>query len=175
MRRLACLLLMMTCLPALAGTVYRYVDKNGEVHFTDHPPSGHAQPFRLEQDLGLAHDPRAASPPLRSPPFGVRFNTPSPGQAYPAAGDIRVSVSVMPGLAKGFGIVFRVDGQPQNRKPVPDIRTVLKGIPAGTHEITAALIGPLGMELARSAPISIHVGPAAAPMTVSRTVDTGLR
>ncbi|MGH8504664.1 MAG: DUF4124 domain-containing protein, partial [Stenotrophobium sp.] len=136
MRRLACLLLMMTCLPALAGTVYRYVDKNGEVHFTDHPPSSHARPFKPEQNFSLSRAPGSPSPPLQSPPFGVRFNTPSPGQTYPAAGDIRVSVSVMPGLAKGFGIVFRVDGQPQNRKPVPNIRTVLKKIPSGTHEIT---------------------------------------
>lgn len=174
MRIFACLLLMF-CLPALAGTVYRYVDKSGAVHFTDHPPSTRMQPFNLEQNLDASHAPGSPSPPLQSPPFGVRFNTPSPDQTFPTAGDIRVSVSVMPGLATGFGIVFRVDGQPQNRKPVPDIRSVLKNVASGTHEITAALIGPRGMELARSTPLIIHVGPAPAPLATARTADAGLR
>ena len=176
MRILACLLLMLS-LPALAGgsAVYRYVDKNGGVHFTPRPPDSRAKPFALDQPMQLQRDPGAPSPPLQSPPFGVRFSTPSPDQTYAASGDVRVSISIMPGLAKGYGLVFRVDGQAQNRKPLPDIRTTLHGVASGTHEITAALIGPGGMELARSAPIKIHVRPAATPMTASRTELSGLR
>ncbi|MGH8461166.1 MAG: DUF4124 domain-containing protein [Stenotrophobium sp.] len=170
MRFLAACLSLLFCLSALAGgsTVYRYVDKNGEVHFTDRPPSRGARPFVLDRPLD-SHDAGTHTPPFQSPPFRVRINTPSPDQAYADGGGIRVAVSVMPGLANGFGMVYRVDGQPQNRKPLQAIRTTLRIATAGKHEISAALISPAGIELARSAPLTIHVRPTAAPVRVSRS------
>ncbi|MGH8541329.1 MAG: DUF4124 domain-containing protein [Stenotrophobium sp.] len=177
MRALTGLLLL--CLPALASatTLYRYVDPAGVVHFTDKQPSRGAKPYRLEHPLSMPLAPhgRGYEPPLQSPPFAVHFNTPTPGQAYAINADVRVSVSVMPGLARGYGLIFRVDGQPREKTPLSDIRSTLHGLPAGKHEISAALIGPSGRELARSAPVTIHIDAQTAQEPRGGARTAGLR
>jgi hypothetical protein len=95
--------------------------------------------------------------------FAVHWTLPSPGQSYASASEgLLVVVSVMPGLAKGFGINFQVDGKTQNSRPINDITSTLHGIGAGRHELVAILLNRNGAELARSVPISIEIKPALA-------------
>lgn len=166
MRLGLCLLLLLAAGTAAAGDkpLYRYVDERGVVHFTDKPPSQHARPLVLNRPMVVRHGrSRGGGLSLQPPPFAVHFSTPTPDQTYPDLGaGIAVAVSVMPGLARGFGLVFRVDGQPQTPKPITDIRTTLHGIGAGRHVLTATLISPEGKELARSSAVAIHVKPALA-------------
>ena len=170
MRVLACTVLLMIAASAGAedGKLYRYVDPSGVVHFTDQPPNRGAKPYVLDGSRPLTTKRRwndAASLEIirNAVRFAVHWTLPSPGQSYPASTrDLLAVVSVMPGLAKGFGINFQVDGKTQNSRPIQDIHTTLHGIGAGEHELTAVLVSPSGQELARTKAISIEIKPVAA-------------
>lgn len=165
MRALLCLALLCITASAAAsdGKLYRYVDPNGGIHFTDQPPSKGAKPLVLDGSRpSMAKkkwdDAESVEIIRTATRFAVHWTLPSPGQVYPATEtDLLVVVSVMPGLAKGFGINFQVDGKTQNSRPIKDIQTALHGIGAGKHELVAALISPEGRELARTTPISIEI------------------
>jgi hypothetical protein len=165
MRVFVCLVLLFSAALANAGdkAVYRFVDNNGRSHYTDKPPYRGAKPLALaNQALPTAkrkwEDAASAEIIRRATRFAVHFNAPSPDQAYtdPASG-VSVAVSVMPGLAKGLGLLFKVDGKIQSGAPLNDIHTVLHGIGAGAHQITAVLVSSEGRELAHSTPVSIRV------------------
>lgn len=164
MRALSCLLLLMMATAAMAGgKLYRYVDPNGVVHFTDQPPTRGAKPMvldgaRPETAKKKWDDPAAVEIIRKAIRFAVHWTLPSPGQIYQEADpELLAVVSVMPGLSKGFGIHFYVDGSPQSSKPIKDIKTNLHGIGAGKHQLIAALISPDGRELARTTPITIEI------------------
>lgn len=164
MRAISCLLLLLLATTAMAGgKLYRYVDPNGGVHFTDQPPSKGAKPLvldgaRPEMAKKKWDDPAAVEIIRRAVRFAVHWTLPSPGQTYRETDpEIVAVVSVMPGLSKGFGIHFYVDGSPQSSRPIKDIKTTLHGIGAGKHQLVAALISPDNRELARTTPISIEI------------------
>lgn len=163
--RICVLLLLLIPLTALAGgkPLYKFTDKDGHTHFTDEPPFKGARPMVLYNRNAPTTqrkwaDAAAAETIRTATRFAVHVSSPTPGQVYrDATAGVPVAVNVMPGLAKGFGLNFRVDDVPQYKKPVPDIRAVLHGLGAGKHAVTAVLISPEGAELAHSAPISIEI------------------
>lgn len=166
MRVLACLALLLiatTSAAADGGKLYRYVDPNGTVHFTDQPPTRGARPYVLDNSRPAIakkrwDDAAAVEVIRKATRFAVHWTLPSPGQTYNSAGEgLLVVVSVMPGLAKGLGINFQVDGKTQNPRPIDDIKTTLHGIGAGRHELVAILLNRGGVELARTMPISIEI------------------
>ncbi|PTU30396.1 hypothetical protein CJD38_15780 [Stenotrophobium rhamnosiphilum] len=164
MRVISCLLLLLLATTAMAGgKLYRYVDPNGMVHFTDQPPTRGAKPMVLDGSRPAVSkkkwDDAASIEIVRNATrFAVHWTLPTPGQTFKEVdSNFLVVVSVMPGLAKGFGIHFYVDGKAQSTKPIPDIKATLHGIGAGKHELVAALISHEGKELARSKPINIEV------------------
>jgi len=164
MRAISCLLLLLLATTAMAGgKLYRYVDPNGMVHFTDQPPTRGAKPMVLDGSRPAVAkkkwDDAASIEIVRNATrFAVHWTLPTPGQTFKEVDpNFLVVVSVMPGLSRGFGIHFYVDGKAQSTKPVPDIKATLHGIGAGKHELVAALINPEGKELARSKPINIEV------------------
>ncbi len=170
MRTLACLALLMLAPSAFAegGKLYKYVDANGMVHFTDQPPGKGAKPLVLDGTRPAIakkrwDDAAAVEIVRKATRFAVHWTLPSPGQTYASAEEgLLVVVSVMPGLAKGLGINFEVDGKPQGSRPINDIKTTLHGIGAGKHQLVAILLNRNGSELARSTPISIEIKPALA-------------
>ncbi len=165
MRPLACLALLLCSTSAIAdgSKLYRYVDPNGQVHFTDQPPTKGAKPLVLDSSRPAIakkkwDDAAAVEIVSKATRFAVHWTLPSPGQTYASAQEgLLVVVSVMPGLAKGFGINFQVDGKNQSSRPIDDIKTTLHGIGAGKHELVAVLLNRNGTELARTIPISIEI------------------
>lgn len=165
MRVVVCLALIVVGLPALAGgkPLFRYTDANGQVHYTDQPPFKGAKPMVLYNRSAPTvsrkwADAEAVETVRSATRFAVSLDTPSPGQVYrDASAGVAVAANVMPGLAKGFGLSFRVDDVAQSAKPIPEIRTMLHGLSAGQHVISTVLISPEGVELARSQPVTIVV------------------
>lgn len=165
MRLLACLCLLLSWSTAMADgkPLFRYTDKDGHAHYTDQPPFRGAKPLVLfnQSAPGVKRkwaDAAAAETIRKATRFAVHLNTPTPGQIYrDAAAGVPVAASVMPGLAKGFGLSYRVDDVAQHKKPLGEIHTVLHGLSAGKHALIAVLISPEGTELARSSPVSIEI------------------
>lgn len=158
MQKLACLLLLLLATTVTAeDKVYRYVDANGVIHYTDKPPSKGAKPVKLPKlqtfsgGTGAPAPAPDASPLPVAPQFSLAINSPTPDQTFRGTGTtVNVTVSILPALVSGYGLIYYLDGTPQNDTPITQTSHTLSGLERGSHDITVALVGPKGEEVARS-------------------------
>lgn len=153
-------MLMVLALPAAADEIYREVRPDGSVHYTDRPADKRAKPLRLGPVSGTTPGkPGGAGGTFYTPEmlkeaarFAVRVESPTPEQVHAAGRTLVAAASVMPGLVKGFRLVYQVNGAAVNAAPVEDLSLSLPPLPAGTHELIIVLLNPQGQEVARSPP-----------------------
>ena len=126
------LLLILLAGAAQATEVYRYTDENGVTHYTDKAPSKDAAPAKLPALQTMpslsgkvnTSTSSASAPKVFVPDFSLSISSPTPEQTFRNPGEaVEVSVSVMPGLAAGYGLIYSVDGSAQN--PDPTLSTSL--------------------------------------------------
>ena len=157
------LLLLLTCPPASAE-VYRWVDENGVVHYTDKSPKPGAEPAELPNlqsyqprqvpapDTAAAADPDAATPDyqrrIANPRQDEVIRSPAPGQT--------VSATVKPALARGHGLQFLLDGQVANEQPTRSQSVSLPTVYRGTHTLVVRVVDADGKELKRSDTVTFH-------------------
>ncbi len=153
---LSLLLLLITANVAVAtgspdDKVYRYVDPNGVVHYTDKPPSKDAKPVSLPGLQTFKHgasDAKYASLPTK-PQFSLAINSPTPDQTYhDTTNSIVISVSILPALVSGYGLIYSVDGAPLNSSPSEQTSYTVSDLDRGTHTLSVALIAPNGEQVA---------------------------
>ena len=169
MRTLLCLaLLLSTPLMAAKDEVYRWVDKNGVVHYGSEPPSKDAKPANLPQLQtykagSRAPLPSAAEPAKPAPTATVketRILAPVPDEIFrDPAGNISVAVAVLPALPAGAGVVFYLDGAAKNAKPSPSTNMTFTGVERGEHTVAAAVVDASGKEISRSQPVTFYTRP----------------
>ena len=170
MRILLVLLLLAPALVAAKEPVYKWVDENGVIHYTDKPPSENATPAKL--------------PPLQTykggtaPPNLQKFDKPTskgttssaqiqvvtPSRDETFRGGERVvpvAVMVTPQLEPGQKLIYLLDGTPQSR-PTTDTSYALTGVDRGSHTVSVALVDENGTELATSMGVTFHVKPPVA-------------
>ncbi len=162
------LMILLFC--TLLGTaafaqVYRVVDENGNVTFTDRPP-----PDAERVDVPT---PNSAPPPAT----GI-YNTPEPeatdeedkASSYQVAitapanetiiprgpGNFSVSASVTPSLGGGHLLQLLLDGQPR-QEPQAGTSWALTNVFRGEHNITVAVVDKDGKQLASSEPVTVFV------------------
>ncbi|MES2884614.1 MAG: DUF4124 domain-containing protein [Pseudomonadota bacterium] len=159
--------------PAWAGDeVYRWVDKDGVIHYGAQPPNKDAKPAALPEiqtysnrtgNKALPVAPVDASTKPVAAVKELRITAPVQDEIFrdPSAG-ISVSVAVLPALPPGTGIVFYLDGSAKNARPSPSTSTTFNGVERGEHSVVAALVDVAGKELLRSPPVIFHSKPATA-------------
>ena len=167
---------LLVSLVAQPQEIYRWVDKDGIVHYEDRPRSPDA---KLIEYVGLGNEGGADdSPPLYTsdptqqperPLYQVlSIISPTPDQVF-YGGDVSVNVEV------GLDAVLRdedellifVDG---NRVPnVGNLSATITGLSRGTHFLRAAVMNPAGTVVITSPQITFHLRQAsiAAPPTGS--------
>lgn len=172
-RAFAALLLLPFALPATAE-VYRWVDKDGVVHYTDKPPTKDAKPAQLppiqtvpggfglrgatgdragaaSESAGQAGAPAAPTPTIVSP---------QPDQTFRGAErTVPVSVTLAQPLPAGAGLLYYLDGSAHNTHPTQSVSYTLTNVERGSHTIAVAVVGADGKELARSPPVIVHMKP----------------
>lgn len=161
-RRLLLLLCLLSAAAAAAGDpVYRYTDADGRVHYTDRAPDKKSKPYTLPPLSGaltiesskrkIFYTPEALREAAR---FSVRVESPTPGERF-ADGRVPAvaAASVMPGLVRGFSLVYQLNGRAVTAAPVDALSVALRPLPAGPHELVVVLLDPKGQEVARS-PVS---------------------
>lgn len=142
--------------------VYRYTDSKGVTHYTDKPPAKNAKPIDLPKlqtySNTLSGSSAPAPPPVPlAPRFSLAINSPTPEQTFRDNDtQVSVSVTVLPALVSGYGLIYALNGQPQNTEPLNQTSFTLSGVERGTHAVSATLIGLKGEVLASNS-VTIHV------------------
>lgn len=155
---------MLVSLAALPQDIYRWVDKDGIVHYSDQPGAPNAELIELaEPGNTYEAEPTAggSSPSDSDEPEVARYDSlaivsPTPDQAFFGA-DVSVPVTAEIGgtLEPDHTLVFFVNG---NRTPASDGQSlVLTGLERGTHFLRATIIDQNGNPVITSQQITFHI------------------
>lgn len=175
MRSLSCLFLLLCAATVSAeDKVYRYVDEKGVVHYTDKPPAKDSKPVNLPKlqtfsGAGIGNAGGASASKKKAedkipamPTFSLAINSPTPDETLrDAARSVGVSVTILPALVSGFGLVYLLDGQAQNEQPLSQTSFTIQNIERGTHEISVNLVDAEG-KLVASSSVTVHSKPPVA-------------
>lgn len=160
-------------------TLYRWVDDNGVIHFSDSPRPGAQDP---SEDEFKVRAPNVSRSP-RPSPSSVSSATSTDGDAdasgitpaplgyqslsitSPANGDtlwniggtLNVSLQVSPGLQPGDGIVILMDGRVMNQRPATSTSVTLSNVYRGEHVLVASIRDANGVQQIASPPIRFVV------------------
>jgi len=149
----------------VSAEVYRSVDEDGNVIYSDQPSPG-AEKIKLDKIQTV--DAPAVKPSATGEGSGkgnednaytgVAIQRPGSGDAIRTNdGNIVVSVSVSPQLKvrNGHKVVVYLDGNEASRGT--SMQFDLENLDRGTHSLAAAVVDGKGSEMIRSAPISFTV------------------
>lgn len=161
----ACLpIVLLCCLPLTASAaVYKWVDADGTVHYSDTPRDGaeevHVAPPQTYQPGALpAFTPRP-EPPTPVPAYS-RFELTAPaddGTIRDNTGAITVSFAIEPELKTELGhrLVVLLDGQPQ--APVQAASVTLDNVDRGTHSLQGRIVDANGKVVISTPSIQVHL------------------
>ena len=164
MRSMA-LLIFLVALPAVATEVYRWVDADGQAHYSDQWRPG-AEKIRIQESAVFSSPKMAGDTPAakRGKPAAVdqRYESlqiVSPAQEevlWNIEGQLRVSVQVSPNLQQGHGLRLFLDGTAQDL-PAGSTEAQLKDVFRGVHTLKVQVVDKAGSVLIESQPTSFAV------------------
>jgi hypothetical protein len=159
-------LILLFALPATTATsepAWRWVDANGQVHFSDRPMPGAVQvELSGAQGFGTqaaqAAAPRGATPGDAPPPYrSIEVVSPSDQEVlWNIGAQLTVQVQFQPPLQPGHRYDLIYDGQPRNLTATTT-RVVLPDVFRGTHTLVVVVTDTAGTVLQRSAARSFTV------------------
>lgn len=151
---------------ALAGT-YKWVDKDGNVHYSDQPVEG-AEEVELPEPTTfdappaprLAPSPSEADQEPQDEDFYQQFTFISPKEEqvfWATGGEIPVHLALSPALRSGDSVQLYLDGELVEPAPLAGLGTTLTGVYRGAHTVRAVVVTQDGRELAVAGPVTFHV------------------
>lgn len=168
MRTPACIaLLALVAASAAPAQVYRWVDEDGVVHYSDTPHPG-AEEIHLPDDEppapGSAFEslqrtlPTNGDQATQQQPAGyqsLQFIAPSPEETlWNIGGELTVRLDVQPSLRPGHQVRVYFDGEPRQANGLTvDLQEVWRG----THNLQAEVLNEQGQLMIRSDPIRFYV------------------
>ncbi|MCB1856514.1 MAG: DUF4124 domain-containing protein [Halieaceae bacterium] len=152
---------------ALAGQaqIYKTVDADGNVSYSDTPASGGASEEVEMRHINTTPPPPAIVPRERpaaeEEPAAVNYRpvitAPANETTIPMGpGNFQVNASVEPALAPGTALQLYIDGQPQG-VPQDSPGWALTNVFRGAHDLEVAVVDTSGRELARSGAVRVYV------------------
>lgn len=145
---LTLLLVALFTLPAVLGeTLYKWVDDQGNVHYSDKPQPG-ATKVHLPKpttyaapDVAMPANP-AGSETHKAPTAAVGYSSfeiaaPGPEQTYWNVQSVTVSLSVQPALHPGDTVTITLDDKSQG--PGSSTTVTFEGLDRGAHTVHATL------------------------------------
>ncbi len=136
---------------AIAETVYKSVDENGNIIFTD-KPSKDAEEIKL-QELQTIKNPNPAkyTPRPEQPKQEASYKTflvsnPADGAGLRSnSGNVSISLSLQPPLRSGHKIIITMDGKEVSKGSTTSVS--LQNLDRGSHNITASVIDGNGKQM----------------------------
>ena len=165
MRRLAFTLLLLIGSVALAATVYRWVDEDGVVHYSDQP---HPNAEKLQVHAAQTYKSSSADTPAGGGGGGASAAAPAPyrgcaivqpqdGQNFANVDSLTVVVQTDPALHQGDKVYVTVDGQALNAGNPTGSQFVLSPVDRGTHTAQAQVKDGSGAVQCQTPPVTFEV------------------
>lgn len=153
-------ILVIAAAPAVAE-VYRHVDSEGNVTFSDEPQDG-AEEIEVKPvttvTLPRPEDVREPPPEVREnadgqPYDNVSFSHPTHNDAFHSGnGNVEFQVSSTPALREGHLFEITLDGQPVGQDSSGDI--LVRNIDRGTHQAAVHIINQSGQRIQSGDPVT---------------------
>ncbi|MDT8438500.1 MAG: DUF4124 domain-containing protein [Wenzhouxiangellaceae bacterium] len=167
--RAACLLLSLgLSLTATAQTaIYKTVDENGNVVYTDQRPDDNSEPMKLPElsvvspvdigDSNAVQNPEQAAPAAQAVAVPtLRLLSPSHEQTFQNTGGVLpVSIAVDGELPPGSQLAYLVDGEV--RQTGTSTRVSLEEVFRGEHQVQVQLRAANGRVLAGTEPVTVFM------------------
>jgi hypothetical protein len=165
MRTLAFTLFLLVCGAALAATVYRWVDEDGVVHYSDQP---HPNAEKMQVHAAQTYKPSAPDSPASASGGGstaaaaVAYRgcaivQPQDGQQFANIDSLTVVVQTDPQLHQGDRVFVTVDGQALNGGNPTGSQFVLSPVDRGTHTAQAQVKDSGGAVQCQTPPVTFEV------------------
>lgn len=162
MRYLTLVLLLLFGFASGAHDIYRKVDENGNVIFSDVPSEG-AEKIQLKETTTIKSlDVEPSSPvtqqqELQSIPYkSVSIDNPKNDEAIrDNAGNVTVKISIEPVLMPGHEVVVYLDGKEKTKGAGAAFK--LENLDRGTHQLRASIIDQQGHILLSSRSTTFHI------------------
>ena len=166
------LLAVFMCCSAAAGQVYRWVDADGSVHYSDRPQEGaekvtlpSAQTFkapivnrRRPKTVASSSDNNDPTPEASLQYRKVEIVRPAQEEVlWNTGGQIEVAVSVEPKLQSGHKLQLYLDNQRIDGLEPGGTQFTLQDVFRGQHSLRAEVRGSSGVKLIESLPVKFTV------------------
>ncbi|WP_081869670.1 DUF4124 domain-containing protein [Endozoicomonas numazuensis] len=163
MKRIIFSLLLVLPLSGQSSEIYKTVDNNGNVTFTDSPGANKkAEPVELPPITSIPSSPTSSQPAVKQlddqkgdiyPTFTI--TEPANDSTVRDNGNFTVNVSLKPRLTVGHTLSLSVDGVQQG-KPQRNTQFKLQNIDRGTHQLSVAILNRNGKTL-KTTRSTVHV------------------
>lgn len=149
---------------AVSQEIYRWVDKNGVVHYSDQPGPG-AERVTItgtvvrqpepEETPALYQSDRRQQPAAQPSVRALSITSPAMDEAFFGAdASVAVTIELDGELQPGQEVVLFLDGR---RVATDGLSTTLSGVGRGTHFLRAAVLDESGNPVVTSQQIAFHV------------------
>jgi hypothetical protein len=155
--------------PALAATVYKWVDENGVVHYSDQP-NPRAQAVEVASAQTYGRDAPASAGNAATPAPAAEDTPPPPSysecvlyqpendETFPNTSVVSGSIRTTPALMPGHRIAVALDNRRQTTNAVvTSTGFTIREVERGTHTLFFAVEDAQGNTLCRSEVVTIHV------------------
>ncbi len=159
------LLLAMGQSAVVAQQVYKTVDENGNVTFTDQPPDSSAKPITISEP-NLSRPPEPSVFPEEAATrdgdgggasYEVTITSPANETIIPRGpGNFSVSATVSPALGGDHQLQLMMDGE-AHEEPQRSGSWSLTNVFRGQRDITVAVVDKKGKVLSESEPVTVFV------------------
>ncbi|MFT5390882.1 MAG: hypothetical protein ACI8PT_001072 [Gammaproteobacteria bacterium] len=148
------------------SSVYRSVDTDGNVTFTDRVTPGgkkvHVAPLQtydaLKPPKSTQKEKSAPEPVAKATKYDAfEIISPAPDESVRSnAGELTVAIRVEPELREGDVISVSIDGNVVSSPSTTSIQT-LTGLERGSHVLSASIVGEDGKKRAAAGPVTFHL------------------
>lgn len=158
------LILLMLLAQVVVADVYKTVDKDGNIKYTDKPATEKAEKLELREiNTVPGAQPLPQSVPVSSydsQPAALNYQiaimSPRSDVTIPVGQrDLAIAISLNPGLQQGHLLVYFMNGELLEETTMNNI--IVKDVPRGTHTLVVEAIDANGQSLGTSPPVIVNV------------------
>jgi hypothetical protein len=159
------LLMVMFFLAQLStADVYKTVDKDGKIKYTDRPSTENAEKMKLREiNTVPGAEPLPESTPVATYDsrtaelqYQIGIISPRSDVIIPVGQrDLAIAINLNPGLQQGHLLVYFMNGELLEETTMNNI--IVKDVPRGTHTLVVEAIDANGQSLGTSPPVVVNV------------------